>query len=266
MSHLQRPLLACESNIEETGPTKPTTSCPGSTENTTDPAVQPAARKKSTQTDTFRCRINNDAKAIMKGLWHDVKPPYKPRDIKSDVANSSEWRTELQRQEKIDGWMLATSTTPGKIEMVRYRIIMKMRSDPSFIKIANKIPEPCKPAAMIKPATVAMSTPTSTPTFFPTSSSLKGGSKTACKREIIDVEDNDEDSLLESHPQLQQDHLKKRQRTGDFATQLKQSSSHNEDLELQLEEVRLKAQLQEVQIRRKMAVVKRRDEEAQKST
>lgn len=53
----------------------------------------------------------------------------------------------------------------------------------------------------------------------------------------------------------------KRQRTGDFATQLKKSS-HEEDLDFQLEELRLKGLLQELQIRRKMAALKRRNEEA----
>lgn len=228
----------------------------------------------------------------MGGLWDKVKKPYKPKEIIDE--KSSQWRTEVQRQEKMNMWMEAASKPKtGSIEEARYRVIMEMRNDSGFSTLAKKIPEPSKPASMRTPepppiptpapvpppVQVPTSAPVPPPASRPTppvspSDSFKRkatGGKDAVKQEIIDL-DEDED-VPEQAEQEQSDYepeddaslrrekrAAKRQRTGDFATQL-QLSAHEEDLQFQLEEARLKGELQAVQIRRKMAALKRRTEE-----
>lgn len=163
---------------------------------------------------------------------------------------------------------------------------MEMRSDSGFANIAKKIPPPTKPASMIKPPTptpgplpaslpvnLSLAKPSS-PAISPDSLKRKApGDITGIKQETINLDDDDDDNDEEQeHEQSDYDpteeaivqrvkRANKRQRTGDSATQLKQSA-HEEDLEYQLEELKLKSQLQEVQLRRRMAALKRRNEEA----
>lgn len=266
------------------------------TKNTTDTAetAEQRAAMVETQSSFFRRRINNDAKAIMSGLWDEVKKPYKPKQVKDEEA--IQWRNEVQRQEKIDEWMKAArkpSKGTGSLEESRYRVIMAMRKDSGFSSLAKKIPEPTKPASMIKPAPAPVSTAVPTQAFFPvslpaassvpalsppgtSSNSLKRKElegKSVVKQEIINIDQDDEEPAPEPEqsdyePEAEavvqrEQRANKRQRTGDVS-QPKQTF-HNEDFELQLEEVRLKGQLQEVQIRRRMVAAKRRVEEAKQT-
>lgn len=193
----------------------------------------------------------------MMGDWDKVKKPYKPMEIKDE--KSIQWRTEVQRQEKMNAWLEAARKPwkkTGSIEESRYRVIMEMRNDSGFANIAKKIDKPPKPASMNPPEpvpTLPVVMPVASPVTLPDSLKRKAPSGKAVKQEIIDLDEEGEEAGPEQSdydPEedatvKREERANKRRRNGDFATQLKQSVDQ-EDLELQLEELRLKAKLQEV--------------------
>lgn len=226
----------------------------------------------------------------MKGRWEDIQKPYKAKEIKDDKA--PEWRIEVQREKKLHTLKAAGNkpSKSGSLEESRYNVIMEMRNDSGFAAVAKGIPPPTKPASMNKPPApaplpvsttkLASSLQVTLPVALSSSAanspaSLKRkapGDITTFKKEVIDVDDDDDDDD-EPKPGVESDYepededtnkrenrAKKRQRTGDFATQLKQSASE-EDLEFQLKEHKLKTQLQEMQLQHKLATLKRRKQE-----
>ncbi|KJX99142.1 hypothetical protein TI39_contig372g00026 [Zymoseptoria brevis] len=104
-------------------------------------------------------RVNANARAVMEGLWDNIKKPYKPTSTPAR-PDDEEWKSLVSLQDKFVRWVAerrACKTREAKEEL-SYKIIMECRED--FPKIASReFEEPDLPDSMKPRDPVATPTP-----------------------------------------------------------------------------------------------------------
>ncbi|KAK4503721.1 hypothetical protein PRZ48_004636 [Zasmidium cellare] len=215
-------------------------------------------QKAAKQRQHLRARIRAIATSVIKGNFDKVEQPYRPPKVQD--AEHSEWRTLSKNQDNLMKRIAAANDAMDG-GLSKQALIVSLRGD--FPDIAKKVPEPVK-----KPAPVAEAPPP--PVAAPQQTNQQAAEKKRKQVELDDEDDQDDEEYdpdADGRAQREERAAKRQRSTGQdiptaaaAATELKPMMDE-EELEMQIQEIKMKADLAILQLRRKFAADKKKKEQ-----
>ncbi|KAF2163762.1 hypothetical protein M409DRAFT_25946 [Zasmidium cellare ATCC 36951] len=225
----------------------------------TDPPTAPPQQneqKAQAQRNNLRRRIKEIASSVMQGRFNAISGPYQPKTVHE--PDHPEWQTLLKNQQTLlERITKAKDAMDGGIS--KEDLIFTVRSD--FPDLAKKIPEPVRKARPPPPPTALPEKDAKD--SLPVTISLNGK-----RKQVDDDQDDDEeyDPDADSRAQREERAAKRQRSSGQdtitpaAATELKPMMDE-EELEMQIQEIKMKAELAILQLRRKFAADKKKHEQ-----
>ncbi|KAK4627907.1 hypothetical protein CLAFUR0_04583 [Fulvia fulva] len=240
--------------------------------------------KAKKQLDSLRQRVTRSARAIIQGKFRSVENKYKPTG--GPAREDKAWMDMVDVEDRLVERATHVETNRGDPKTAYLAIVDTRRE---FPELARKVPGPVRPESLRTPS--PQPAPSIPPPPYPAANIMINASgvdtsqtgekrrlppqpapgQSQTKKEVIDIdsdEDNDDHRDNDYDPvddasSKREERAKKRHRSenkDNFASKIRKTEDE-EDLEYQLKEIQMKADMQKLAVERKLAAIRRQKKE-----